>query len=162
MPTEAHTSPKAPPEPPPTGLSNPPQATRRHDKSCHMVVSANYPETMVGAQGAPRGIQTPSAHLQGPQATPARKRYQNRPLQPFNPATTSKYSFASFLYIISVYKVLKSSNRTQESKYCVHVLTFFGKDSNNTNNDNNNDNNNNNTINTDHNNQDNNNNNNVN
>ena len=84
MPTEAHTPPKAPQEPPPTSLSDPTQATRRHDKPCHMVESANHPETMVGAQGAPRGIQTPPAHPHGPQATPARKRYQNRPLEPCN------------------------------------------------------------------------------
>ena len=38
-----------------------------------MAELANHPETMVGAQGAPRGIQTPSAHPQGPQATQPEK-----------------------------------------------------------------------------------------
>ena len=77
--------------PPPTGLSNPPQATRQHDKPCHMVVSANHPETMVGE---PPEVYRP--HQPIPKAHKPPKPEKDTRIDPFNPATTSKYSLPHF------------------------------------------------------------------
>ena len=124
----------APQEPPPTDLSNPPQATRRHDKTMSHCSVGKPPKNNGGSPGSPQRYTDPiSPSTKAPKLPQPEK---DATIDPFNPATTSKHEFCLiFIYHISlqIFENFKQNPR---------VSTFFGKDSNNTN-DNNNDNDNN-------------------